>query len=654
MAALITMLLFVCSVESLSQVKIGPSVGYSFGVPLTVDREPGIVNRYGAIRHGQSYDHAGWFGVSLLAPRFSDPFDLSAELGLALSAGRFTSDPFPFGNIFDPAIQAIVIPTRQFEVSTALSALQLDGQLHFRLTDDWSFGFGPWMQYRITSNILQNENLVDHPEARYDDSSRSHVIAGGEAIGAARLRYGPLLSAALRLPLSDGIELWPRIDLRLDAGAMAEGIELRRALRAGGGIALLLDAGRHTPRADTPPPVATVQQPKRERLEASVRLFSGGEGNDSSATIRLTSTLYRQSVLLLPALFFEANSSGIPERYVRLGNREARSFSERSLVRLDPVASYRQILNLLGTRMLAEPSARLQLEGSASSDEPATLARERAESVRRYLHEVWKIDESRIETGTARSTRQAMNSGRCVIFRSTSQRVMEPVMSEWRVKGSQAPPFGVTRQIIADAGLRRWSLALYHEGKELARYDSRGEGDLSRIPLSLPIGSGSSGTTLEPLVAELEVEDSLGGKVVARDELPLRREGSSEKEGTGDEKEVMTLLLTDGDLRHSISGDAIESMEQLAASIRDGAEITLWRSQSPDDRERTAESADLDDAGATFLAALKRHGIHPSRFLIQERRTESDREPTPEETIFSSSVHLLVEQEEISDRSGRP
>src|SRR6185295_3143679 len=81
---------------SQSHLSIGPSIGYSYGIPLTVDRTPGLVNRYDSDRPGLSSDHAAWFGIAFDAPGLLGDLGIAAELGLALSAGNFTSDPFLF------------------------------------------------------------------------------------------------------------------------------------------------------------------------------------------------------------------------------------------------------------------------------------------------------------------------------------------------------------------------------------------------------------------------------------------------------------------------------------------------------------------------------------------------------------------------------
>ena len=154
-------------------ITLGPSIGYSFGVPLTVERASGLVNRYGGIRPGSSYDHALWFGVAMLADGMpGEGWELAGELGLALSSGHFTSDPFQFGVLYDSTADAFVSPNRTFDLSSNASALQLDLVVGRRLGERWSLRLGGWLQYRLASDFIQTESLLDQPGVSFSDSGR--------------------------------------------------------------------------------------------------------------------------------------------------------------------------------------------------------------------------------------------------------------------------------------------------------------------------------------------------------------------------------------------------------------------------------------------------------------------------------------------------
>jgi len=106
-------------------------------------------------------------------------------------------------------------------------------------------------------------------------------------------------------------------------------------------------------------------------------------------------------------LFFEEGSTAIPNRYVKLNKEQAKQFDTESLRNAEfknqsgrserQMDVYYNILNILGYRMLQHPQAQISLTG-ASAGNGATLGKEYAESVKRYLTDVFGIQGTRITT----------------------------------------------------------------------------------------------------------------------------------------------------------------------------------------------------------------------------------------------------------------
>jgi outer membrane protein OmpA-like peptidoglycan-associated protein len=105
-------------------------------------------------------------------------------------------------------------------------------------------------------------------------------------------------------------------------------------------------------------------------------------------------------------VFFDLGSTEIPERYVLLQKDEVKEFKEDQL---DAHASanvsgrsdrqmnaYYNILNILGNRMVENPSTTIMLVGS--SEKGPQDGREMAESVKKYLVTIFEINASRITT----------------------------------------------------------------------------------------------------------------------------------------------------------------------------------------------------------------------------------------------------------------
>lgn len=105
-------------------------------------------------------------------------------------------------------------------------------------------------------------------------------------------------------------------------------------------------------------------------------------------------------------VFFDLGSTLIPERYVLLTKDSVRSFKEDQVELYTPknlsgraerqLVVYYNILNILGDRMIKNPSATITLVGS--SEEGAADGKIMAESVKNYLTSVWGVSSERIKT----------------------------------------------------------------------------------------------------------------------------------------------------------------------------------------------------------------------------------------------------------------
>ena len=106
-------------------------------------------------------------------------------------------------------------------------------------------------------------------------------------------------------------------------------------------------------------------------------------------------------------IFFEKESSKIPNRYVKLNATQAVNFKPEQLQVTDPtdqtgrstrqMKAYYNILNILGYRMKQNPTSKITLSGASAGD-GAVLGKEYAESVKLYLVDVYGISGDRITT----------------------------------------------------------------------------------------------------------------------------------------------------------------------------------------------------------------------------------------------------------------
>lgn len=109
----------------------------------------------------------------------------------------------------------------------------------------------------------------------------------------------------------------------------------------------------------------------------------------------------REIFPLLNYIFFDKDSFNIPNRYKNLGNSLKSDFDLREL-KPEQLDIYYNLLNIIGFRLLVYPEAKITLIGcndnSGNERNNLELSRNRAESVKNYFVETWKIDKNRIAT----------------------------------------------------------------------------------------------------------------------------------------------------------------------------------------------------------------------------------------------------------------
>ncbi|HVZ40417.1 MAG TPA: hypothetical protein VHI13_14155 [Candidatus Kapabacteria bacterium] len=588
-----------------AQPRMEPAVGggYEFGVPLAASRIPGQVNRVGAPGTGSSFNNTWYASGALLfhdlLARGVSPF---ARLSLALSIGRFTSDPYnsPFYLLPGGPDSA----QRRFQLYSSLGIVQLDVPVLFEIGGGWSIGAGPWASYRLTSSLIATEQITAPDSVLFFDGTQQRVIDAGETLSTGRLRFGALFSAGLRIPLGMRLALLPELYGRLDAGSLGDGLGAR-AFSGGVSFALLFDLSEGAGRRDTAAAVLPLPPPRRT-LRATIGISAQDGGH--RAVIRPERMLYRSVMPLIPTVYFDEGEADLPERYRRMSPGDAVGFSEAMLARSGFGDQYDRILDIVGSRMRANTGLRIVLRGSAERSEPAGLARRRAAAVRSYLVEVWSVAASRIAVEAEPDDAQGRQGGtaRSVALVPEPAELAAPVRCEWIVERWHAEPVKLTHTIQADAGLASWALTVRQGPALIARSTDR-DGDLpDHVEGVIAAASGT-----QPLVAELMVEDSVGERVVSRDTLNIVR-GALDADAP--RQEISTYLF--GGSREDVG----RMSEELALDARDGAIVRI----------STTGNRDIDSTSFMVIErisrSLERHGRHV-RTLQAVRRGEGERMP---------------------------
>ena len=189
-------------------------------------------------------------------------------------------------------------------------------------------------------------------------------------------------------------------------------------------------------------------------------------------------------------VFFDEGSNAIPSRYATLTKEQAGSFKEEQLLQPEPkdltgrskrqMTAYHNVLNILGDRMRRLRSASVTLIGS--SEQGAASGKVLADAIRRYLVDVFDIDEQRIKTegrekppipsfqpGGTRELELVRPEDRRVEITSLSPELLEPV----QIISLQEDPLDSDVQLTATGTenlLASWSIEVTDEAGNVKRY----------------------------------------------------------------------------------------------------------------------------------------------------------------------------------------
>ncbi|MBS1536167.1 MAG: OmpA family protein [Bacteroidetes bacterium] len=153
-----------------------------------------------------------------------------------------------------------------------------------------------------------------------------------------------------------------------------------------------------TSRTDTsiigaePPP-----KPKPPTAKLAILGVSASGQKTPLETIVVRGKFVTEGFPMLPFVFFDMNSAEINDRYHQLTSPDGFSIDKLTP---NPLIQHRDILNIIGARMLEYSGTKITLRGTAdptTENSDCTLAENRANRIKQYLTTIWGIEEKRIK-----------------------------------------------------------------------------------------------------------------------------------------------------------------------------------------------------------------------------------------------------------------
>ncbi len=279
----------------------------------------------------------------------------------------------------------------------------------------------------------------------------------------------------------------------------------------------------------------------------------------------------------LTRVFFELNSSELSSDYVLI--ESPKDFSTDDL-EPNPISIHKNALNVLGARMSENPDAKILLKGFADSTTEnggCELARARAESIKKYLTEIWLIEPERInvserkkDCSPAVSTRgereESFEENRRAEIVTLSSGLTAPIVKEYLNPIDFSP-----HKLLIDARKSKvkkgaeWKLTMHGERGIVSK--KKGESVKKLIEINIPENSAS--LLGDSLWLEMTIE--AGGSILTGKDKSLRMNYSL------DDKEIrrISLLLFDFDSRE-IPPQAEKRLRKFLLQAGTAPEINVY------------------------------------------------------------------------------
>lgn len=251
-------------------------------------------------------------------------------------------------------------------------------------------------------------------------------------------------------------------------------------------------------------------------------------------TFKVEETYTVNMTPLLNYIFFEDGKSDIPEKYIKLKEKETEEFIPDEVNSPLRLPTYYHILNIVGKRMQKFPKSKLNIIGCNSDKESEignkNLSLERATNVQNYLINIWKINPIRLSISSRNlpekpsnpNIKDGIEENRRVEIYSDEYEILKPIITFDTIRVSNPPVVTFSTDVQADNTIRKWTINAKQNDKIIKTIEGTGEvpqkvdWDLSKDLESIP-------TTSDSLIVELDITDIKNMSSNANDNLPVEQ-----------------------------------------------------------------------------------------------------------------------------------
>ncbi len=409
-------------------------------------------------------------------------------------SGLLTSEE-DIAEILNPNTGGTIAGRIEHSLDARINTIGISPLFNYRFSDRFRFRLGFNTSIVVKADFTQKEKILSPDYAVFTDTkSKIRHEYSGEIPDHNKLSFSIVAGISYDFPMNNSRTLFftPGINLEYGLVPVVKNLSWNTNVISGE-IAV-----KYSPRKLVPPPPPVVppvappmapmpEPPLPPVLDASITAVGYDEGIEQDfSVIKVEEVLLRHVYPLLSYVFFDENSSKIPERFSLMNKTGAENFDFIMLSGMERMKVYRNILNIVGKRMIENPDAKIELTGCNCDFGPEKnnikLSESRANTVKDYLQDIWGLEPGRINIKARGLPGKASKIGdpdgnaenRRVEITSDDENILSYLEITDTIRTSHPPQIRFKIRVNTSIGIEKWKVIVYQKGEEIRGFSGEG------------------------------------------------------------------------------------------------------------------------------------------------------------------------------------
>ncbi|OGU12651.1 MAG: hypothetical protein A2X61_10895 [Ignavibacteria bacterium GWB2_35_12] len=382
-----------------------------------------------------------------------------------------------------------------YNLKSDIHIISLEPTAGYKITNNFNASAGLSLGFLISGKYDSYEQLVK-PENRgtFNNGRRTRNDTSGKIPDVNSFQAGIKLGLAYKFPL-DSYSDWylsPEINYIFHFTNIATDINWKtNSLTLGVSIAgKMFSETKPMSIPPSPPPLPVLPEfPAPQKTDVDITAIKLDSNNNelSLLYLKLEDIVTLNMRPLLNYIFFDKVSSEIPERYIKLTTEQARDFNLKSIHDLDAMQTYYQILNLVGKKLYDNPDYHIKLIGTNSGigreKDNKELSLARAEAVKTYFTDIWKIPEEQLgvearnlpEDYSTPKEYDAWEENRRVEILPSNKSILEPILTLDTIPNPEKVKFRFYPIVTNPSEIEKWKIEISTGNNLIETIEGKGQ-----------------------------------------------------------------------------------------------------------------------------------------------------------------------------------